>query len=431
MIEMSKNKKILIMFLVVFLTLLLIGGTTVGILAATGAFSGQSDDTKDTDDTDDTDDTKDTDKTMGWNCVDKKCNQELGGKYDSEETCLETCTAAEPLKYTCNDKGECVSSVDGKYTNNDCDSKCVSPTEPITTTYDCDNGICVPAVGSEGTYTTSNCLTSDSNPVDACKKLQPWVFNEATQTCNGVGSRKTTMRKDLYPYNTDSTQFVSKEVCESLSDFTTKYSCNSDNWECVSEGKIPKTSGLYMSKDECEEDCINDKSQCSDTNVIKGVCCGQKSVYNYTCHNKTTEKDCKSTEHCCWKEQAPSGTDYGDGKYDVCPWSCQVKNEKAQENTDDCFNNQYKCFFTDSDENDKSKTIYNMTPRGDSKGTAVGKDSEDGSCQGKKIDGSSCCRWVPYVEKSFPGDDWSYSLARLPCIKKVKDDGTVIYNDEC
>ena len=57
-------KRNLTIFLIVFLILLLIGGTTVGILAATGAFSGQDTDNggdNSTDDTNDTDDDTDDD----------------------------------------------------------------------------------------------------------------------------------------------------------------------------------------------------------------------------------------------------------------------------------------------------------------------------------------------------------------------------------
>ena len=371
-----------------------------------------------------------SDNTMGWTCIDKTCIQELGGTYDSQETCLKTCTAAETLKYACDSLGNCVSSTDGSYDEDTCSGECVQPDEPITTTYNCEDGSCVPVEGNEGKYATSECLTTDSTPLDACEKIQPWTFNETAQTCNGVGSKKTTMRQDMIPYNPDAAYYVSQDVCESQADFSAKYSC--ENGSCIPKGNIPMSDGLYKSEEDCTADCISDKSQCSDTNVTDGVCCGQTSIYNYTCHNKTTEWDCKSTEHCCWKQQKVDGIEYGDGKYDVCPWSCQVKNEKAQKNTDDCFfPDQYKCFFSDFDESQGNKqTIYNMTPRGDPEGKAVGKDGEDGSCQGKKFDGSTCCRWVPYVEKSFPGDDWNWS-SLLPCIKEVTSNGTVKYHDEC
>jgi len=179
-----------------------------------------------------------------YNCdpEDQEC---LGPSVDGEYTDDE-CETACKKTYKC-DGGTCVQDKDGKYTDDNCE-KSDDPTAKGCNTYKCQGSKCIWDL--DGTYTNPNCTTGDS--LSNCDEpVISWKCdndnNLCTQLDDGSGP---------YGSETECYENCNKWKCEKLT--------------CKKSG----TTGKYGSEDDCKEECNAPQSwDCSED----GICSDPKT----------------------------------------------------------------------------------------------------------------------------------------------------------
>ena len=343
-----------------------------------------------------------SDNTMGWTCIDRTCIQELGGSYDSQKTCLETCTAAKTLKYACNSySGECKLSDNGEYNTPDCNNQCTpgndSPGYKCVVSGTGENAVSsCEYVENAGQYEDATCTESDGK--SGCDWVNGTNFNSETQKC-GYTKNNWNFRREYKPYNSSAKYYDSLESCDNLANYTEKFICN--NGTCESKGTVAMKNSYFSSEQKCTKFCHNDASNCSEDVDADGVCCGvgfddpknqgankwlnynvlgakDKDGNNIKCNDITTGADCAAVKHCCWLN----------GDISRCPQSCQVKTDN---------DHHKKCKETGGDGNIENDTEYKCWLYHDKDSCKAAKikvkksgGSDDDACK----DGCSCCHWV-------------------------------------